>query len=54
MPRNIEQRLLDLDFAALTRGPFTPSPALHRLGLHPPQDLKPWGENAWQRGEAQS
>ena len=25
--RNIEQSLLDLDFAALTRGPFTPSPA---------------------------
>src|SRR5688572_6173655 len=25
--RNIERSLLDLDFAALTRGPFTPSPA---------------------------
>ena len=27
MNRNIEQSLLELDFAALTRGPFTPSPA---------------------------
>ena len=27
MSRNIERSLLELDFAALTRGPFTPSPA---------------------------
>ena len=27
MNRNIEQSLLDIDFASLTRGPFTPSPA---------------------------
>jgi glycosidase len=26
MDRNVERSLLDLDFAALTRGPFTPSP----------------------------
>jgi len=23
------------------------SPALHRLGPHPPQDLKPWSLGAW-------
>jgi hypothetical protein len=23
------------------------SPALHRLGPHPPEDLKPWAESAW-------
>jgi glycosidase len=27
MSRNVEKSLLDIDFAALTRGPFTPSPA---------------------------
>src|SRR5271166_5398958 len=27
MSRNIERSLLDIDFASLTRGPFTPSPA---------------------------
>jgi len=27
MSRNIEKSLLDVDFASLTRGPFTPSPA---------------------------
>ena len=27
MSRNIEKSLLDIDFASLTRGPFTPSPA---------------------------
>ena len=27
MHRNIERSLLEIDFAALTRGPFTPSPA---------------------------
>src|SRR5678815_5529745 len=27
MSRNVEKSLQDLDFAALTRGPFTPSPA---------------------------
>lgn len=27
MSRNIEKGLLDIDFASLTRGPFTPSPA---------------------------
>ena len=27
MNRNIEKSLLDLDFASLTRGPFTPSPS---------------------------
>ena len=27
MDRRIEKSLLDVDFAALTRGPFTPSPA---------------------------
>ena len=23
------------------------SPALHRFGSHPPQDLKPWTESTW-------
>jgi len=27
MSRDVEKSLLDIDFAALTRGPFTPSPA---------------------------
>src|SRR5271169_2944918 len=27
MSRNVEKSLLDIDFASLTRGPFTPSPA---------------------------
>ena len=27
MSRNVEKSLLDVDFASLTRGPFTPSPA---------------------------
>ena len=27
MKRQVEKSLLDVDFAALTRGPFTPSPA---------------------------
>jgi hypothetical protein len=27
MNRNVEKSLLDIDFATLTRGPFTPSPA---------------------------
>jgi glycosidase len=26
------------------------SPALHRLGPNPPQDLKPWAESAWHGG----
>jgi hypothetical protein len=26
------------------------SPALHRLGPHPPKDLKPWAQNAWHGG----
>jgi hypothetical protein len=89
MSRNVEQSLLDIDFASLTRGPFTPSPAawedqaaappaatltvekraglptvriqlppagfaiyhaspsLHRLGPHPPEDLKPWPREVW-------
>ena len=27
MSRNVEKSLLEIDFASLTRGPFTPSPA---------------------------
>jgi len=26
------------------------SPSLHRLGPHPPADLKPWAESAWHGG----
>jgi glycosidase len=30
------------------------SPALHRLGPNPPQDLKPWTESAWHGGIART
>jgi glycosidase len=30
------------------------SPALHRLGPNPPQDLKPWAESAWHGGIGQN
>jgi len=29
-------------------------PALHRLGPHPPEDLKPWSESAWHGGIRQT
>jgi len=35
-------------------GIYHASPSLHRLGPHPPQDLKPWAELAWHGGIQQA